>query len=396
MKTTVRFIESLLSLYMAIALTISVSGCARSEPNQFPDSENVYHVYPGESIQSALNAAAKNNSANRVLVHAGIYQPTEPSQALIFFNSAHDGITLEADGKVILTAANPKLADRSKASYPAVVNHVVYFGDGISRKTIFRGFHITGANNFVTRSDKPVCIEQLPSDSPLKKRIFFYSDGGAIKIFGRSYPTIEGTEIYNNYASPCAGGVSVENQGFNQQAPLLKNCIFRNNRSQVTGSAVDVLPGGNAVIENCLFVNNIANTGEDYIGQRSGNEYNKKHGSGALTVFRRSKAKIIRCTFTGNWNGIDDKGTANIYRDCIFWQNISSGGISEGNRYEIDIVDGTGVSGCWIEGKIIDLRNAINPETNVLHAPNPRFDQNYAPLADEYSDVGYRPTREAP
>ena len=286
-----------------------------------------------------------------------------------------------------------KIAGRSAASYPAVVNHVVYFGDGISRKTVFRGFNITGANNFVTRSDKPVCIEQLPKNSPLQKKIFYYSDGGAIKIFGRSYPTIDGIEIYNNYASPCAGGVSVENQGFNDQSPLLKNCIFRNNRSQVTGSAVDVLPGGNAVIENCLFVNNIANTGKDYIGQRSGSEYNKTHGSGALTVFRRSRAKVIRCTFTGNWNGVDDKGTANIYRDCIFWQNISPGGISEGKRYEIDILDGTGVRGCWIAGEIIDLRNSINPETNVLHAPNPQLDKSYTPLAKEYSAVGYRPVK---
>ena len=31
-----------------------------------------------------------------------------------------------------------------------MVNHVIYFGDGISRKTVLRGFEITGANNFVT------------------------------------------------------------------------------------------------------------------------------------------------------------------------------------------------------------------------------------------------------
>ena len=389
-----RFTESSRALYLVTALATFIAGCTHSELQKFPDREGAYHVYPGDQIQKALNAAAENKKAKRVVVHAGIYRPTMPSQALVYFNAAHEGITLEADGQVILTASNPKLADRSAASYPAAVNHVVYFGDGLSRKTVFRGFNITGANNFVTRSDKPVCIEKLPSNSPLKKKIFFYSDGGAVKIFGRSYPTIEGVEIYNNYASPCAGGVSVENQGFNDQSPLLKNCVFRNNRSQVTGSAVDVLPGGNAVIENCLFVNNIANTGKDYIGQRSGSEYNKKNGSGALTVFSRSRAKVIRCTFTGNWNGVDDKGTANIYRDCIFWQNISPGGISEGKRYEIDILDGTGVRGCWIAGEIIDLRNTINPETNVLHAPNPQFDKSYTPLAKEYSEVGYRPVKQ--
>ncbi len=392
MKNLVRFIRIPLSLCVAIALIISTTGCTNNKSKQFPDSEGIYHVYPGESIQRALNAAAESKNAKHVIVHSGIYSSNDHAQALIYFNSVHDGITLEADGQVTLTSANPKIADRSAESFPAVVNHVVYFGDGVSRKTVLRGFNITGANNFVTRADEPVCIETLPSASPLKKKIFFYSDGGAIKIFGRSYPTIDSVNIYNNYASPCAGGVSIENQGFNEQAPLLKNCIFRNNRSQVTGSAVDVLPGGNAVIENCLFVNNIANTGEDYIGQRSGNEYNKKHGSGALTVFRRSKAKVIRCTFTGNWNGVDDKGVANTYRDCIFWKNISAGGISKGSRYEIDIVDGTGVRNCWIKGNIIDRRNTINLEINVLDAPDPRFDKNYTPLAEEYSEVGYRPT----
>ena len=379
--------------HFSVLLWLLIIGCQQSNVGNFPDANGVYHVFPGDDIQKALDAAAQSETAKRVLVHDGTYRPLAPAQALIFFNAIHDGIILEAEGNVILTATNPDIADRSAASYPATVNHVVYFGDGISRNTIFRGFRITGANNFVTRSDKPFCIERLPSGSPLNKKIFFYSDGGAIKIFGRSYPTIENAEIYNNYASPCAGGVSVENQGFNQDAPVLRNCIFRNNRCQVTGSAVDILPGGNAVLENCLFVNNISNTGEDYIGQRTGNEYNKKHGSGALTVFRRSRVEVTRCTFTGNWNGVDDKGTENIYRDCIFWQNIASGGISEGDRYEIDIVNGRGVSGCWIEGRIIDLRQTIDPKINVLHAPDPKFDKYYVPLAKEYSEVGYRPVK---
>ncbi len=183
----------------------------------------------------------------------------------------------------------------------------------------------------------------------------------------------------------------MEHQGFNQEAPLMKNCIFRNNSCQVTGSAVDVLPGGNLILENCLFVNNISNTGEDFVGQIMRSEY-KEHGSGALTVFHDSKVKVIRCTFTGNWNGVDDKGIANVYRDCIFWQNTSPGGISKGDRYEFDILDGSKVSDCWIEGKIIDLRKTINPEVNMLHAPDPKFDENYVPQASEYSEAGYRPS----
>ena len=370
-----------------------LSGCGTNQAvmSISPDEHGVYHVYPGENIQTAIDAAAEDPNHKHVKVHAGIYRPSVPAQAMIYLNARHDGILLEAEGDVILTAANPAISDRSAATYPAIVNHVVYFGDGISRNTVFRGFKITGANHYVTRSEEPVCIERLPHNSPLKKRTFFYQDGGGVKIFGRSYPTIENLLVYDNYASPCAGGISIEHQGFNQDAPLLRNCIFRHNISQVTGSAVDVLPGSSATIENCLFVNNIANTGVDYIGQRSGHEYNKAHGSGALTVFRGSRATVTRCTFTGNWNGVDDKGRGNIYRDSIFWKNTAPGGISEGQRYEIDITDGRGVSGCWIHGEENDLRKTIDPKQNVLNAPDPQFDDRYRPQAKEYNNVGYHP-----
>jgi hypothetical protein len=157
-------------------------------------------------------------------VHAGTYRPAAKAQALIWFNARHDGITLEAVGDVTLTAANPQIADPRAPSYPAVVNHVIYFGDGVSRKTVLRGFTITGANNFTTGSGEKSPIE---SDE-IRKSAFFYTDGGGIKIYARSYPTIEHVEIVDNYSSPC-GGVSVEHLGQIQEAVLFRHCIFRRN-----------------------------------------------------------------------------------------------------------------------------------------------------------------------
>ena len=118
-----------------------------------------YHVQPGGQIQDALEAAASDPLHKTVYVHAGTYRPAARGQALIWLNARHDGITLEAVGDVVLTAANPDIADRLAPSYPAVVNHVVYFGDGVSRKTVFRGFKITGANNFTTGSGAKSPIE---------------------------------------------------------------------------------------------------------------------------------------------------------------------------------------------------------------------------------------------
>ena len=345
------------------------------------------HVQPGGNIQDALEAAAKDPGNKRVIVHAGTYRPKARGQALIWFNARHDGITLEAEGDVTLNAANPDVADKKAPSHPAIVNHVVYFGDGISRKTVMRGFRITGANNFTTGSGDRSPIE---SDD-VRKTPFFFADGGGIKIYARSYPTIEQVEVVENYTSPCGGGVSVEHLDQVQDAVLFRDCIFRNNRTQITGSAVDVLHGSRAVLENCLFTGNVANLGVDYVGMLSGGEYHSEHGSGALTVFARSRVSVTRCTFTGNWNGVDDGGSGSTYVNCIFWKNNLPGGISPGKRYEIDIVDGGGVKRCFINGDVNDLRDTVDRAANTFDAPDPRFDARHVPSAPAYAKAGYRP-----
>src|SRR5690348_10666774 len=116
-------------------------------------SNSVYHVFPGDNIQEAIQLAAENKTAKTVRVHAGEYRPDSKRQAMIWFNKSHDGIRLEAEGRVMLTAANPQIAAASDPGYPAIVNHVVYFGNGITSNTVLKGFCITGANNFVTRED---------------------------------------------------------------------------------------------------------------------------------------------------------------------------------------------------------------------------------------------------
>ena len=351
--------------------------------------DKAYHVYPGSRIQDALERAAKDPTHKTVLVHAGTYRPAARGQALIWFNARHDGITLEGVGDVTLTAANPSVADPRAPSHPAVVNHVVYFGDGISRKTTLRRFKITGAKNFTTGSG-----EQSPIESAdVKKTAFFYTDGGGIKIFSRSYPTIDGVEIHDNYASPCAGGVSVEHLGRMQDSVLFRNCVFRNNGTQTTGAALDLLHGSAATIENCLFVGNISNMGVDYVGLLAGAEYLPENGSGALTVFERSKATVTRCTFVNNWNGVDDNGNGSTYVDSIFWNNTAKGGISKGPRYELDVTEGSGVRGSFIHGEVNDLRGTIDPAANKFDPPDPRFDAEFVPFAPQYAKVGYRPAK---
>ena len=90
----------------------------------FDDETNRYHVYSGGDIQATLEAAAENSDYKAVTVHAGTYRPDSARQALIWFNQRHDGILLQAEGEVILTAANPDIANEADASSPAAVNSV--------------------------------------------------------------------------------------------------------------------------------------------------------------------------------------------------------------------------------------------------------------------------------
>jgi hypothetical protein len=178
-----------------------------------------------------------------------------------------------------------------------------------------------------------------------------------------------------------------------QDAATFRDCIFRNNRTQTTGAAVDLLHGSAAVIENCLFTGNVANMGVDYVGLLTGGEYHPENGSGAMTVFEGSRATVSRTTFTGNWNGVDDGGTGSTYVDTIFWKNNLAGGISPGSRYELDITDGAGVRGSFIHGDLNDLRGTINGAVNTLDPPDPRFDAQFVPQAPQYAAVGYRPAK---
>ncbi|HUS36474.1 MAG TPA: right-handed parallel beta-helix repeat-containing protein [Verrucomicrobiae bacterium] len=349
---------------------------------------DAYHVYPGDRIQEALDRAATNKITKTVVVHTGEYRPDTKRQAMIWFNKRHDGVRLLADGKVVLTAANPQLAQSSDAGYPAVVNHVVYFGDGISTNTVISGFRITGANGFQTRDR----TRQMEPDVTILKNWFFYSDGGAIKIFGRSYPQIKNIEVFENFASPCAGGISVQHMGYTEQTVLIENCAFLRNSAQATGCAIDLLAGSAARIVNCLFAGNVSNTGDDPVAQKSGEK--PFVNSGVITIFQQSIAEVRNCTFTKNRNGIDDLGGASVYLNNIFYNNTLEGPANKGQtRYDLDLREGVReVAGNFFSGALLDPQKHVSADNNVLKVKSPEFDKRNVPQNPEFKTAGYRPT----
>jgi len=344
-----------------------------------------FHVHPGDSIQEAIDAAAAHSSNKVVRVHAGEYRPDRTRQALIWFNRKHDGVQVLALGPVTLSAANASLTSSTNRGHPAAVNHVVYFGDGVSSKTLLDGFRITGANGFLTREQTAL----FEPNRTIPRNYFFYSDGGGIKIFGRSYPTLRRLEIVDNFTRPCGAGISVQHQGYSQDSVLIEDCVFRNNRAQGTGSAVDLLAGSAARLRNCLFVGNVSNTGEDEVAKNSGER--PFVNNGVLTVFWKSRIDLERCTFTGNRNGVDDMGSESRYADCIFADNSLDLGLKGYGRYDLAVNAGAQVvTGCLFTGTIHDAKKVVSTDQNVLSAPSPRFDAQFVPQAPEYKHAGYR------
>ncbi len=368
----------------------------------------VIEVHAGENIQTALDEAARKTPKAIVRVHPGEYRPSKPGQALIYFNAQHDGIELEGLGNVVLSASNPDIADPKARSYPSVVNHVVYFGDGVSNNTVLRNLKITGGNGYtegppglldiktvdeLNRSARFRAYESpIEANGKMEKTHEFYCDGSGILVYGHSYPTIQNVEISGNYGRVCGGGVSIQHRTDTIIEPVrFHNCVFRNNRAAVSGAAIDVFSHGSWVeLDNCLFVKN---ENEEKLDLDPGAKaIFPEHGFGVLSVFPNCRATVRNCTFANNRSAVDDRGVNSEYVRCIFWNNSRAGNLKK-PHYELNVNESTYVDGCFIHGEINDVRTVLSRANNRFDPINPDFDDAFHPRQSEYSAVGYRPIR---
>ncbi|MCA9061970.1 MAG: right-handed parallel beta-helix repeat-containing protein [Planctomycetaceae bacterium] len=379
--------------FAVLAVMILVgTGCQPAAPPAPPkvqQTEGPFHVYPGDDIQRALDKAAAATGNRTVIVHEGTYGPRLRGFAFLSLTAPHDGVQLIADGDVTLSA-RPML--KSGPGEAAIVNHILYCGDGLTNRTLIQGFRLTGTDGFV-------CQERVPEESygertpSLRKGLFFFLDGGGLKLFGQSAPVFEQVTFVDNLTSLCGGGANVDQQGFNDEPIRFQNCLFLGNDCPGTGAAIDILEGTSVVVDNCLFVRNISNFGMDNLLAKFGLSYNSEHGSGAITVFANAKLKLTRSTFVDNWNGIDDRGTGNVIVGCIFRNNDQWDQSRPKGPYELDITDASGVKGCFIHGPVPDLQQTIDRTENRFDAPDPDFDESWVPRHPDYADVGFRPLK---
>lgn len=341
-------------------------------------------VSPADDLQSALDRAATAKEDRRLVLQPGTYRTVGPAFCLLAITAKHDGVVIEGTEGATLSARSA-----TDPQSPAV-GHIIYCGDGLSAATVVRGLTLTGAKGLATNTGVP-SETYGPRTSSLTKGLFYFMDGGAVKIYGSSSPVFDHVEFVDNETNLCGGAVSVEQQGFREHPATFRNCRFLNNRCPGTGSAVDVLEGSSARIENCLFAKNIANYGMDEIASKYGLTYNQEHGTGALTVFPKSHVSVHQCTFVNNWNGADDRGTESVFEDSIFASNNASDGSRPGHPYELDILHARHVRNCLFFSDHADLRGTIPSGVNTLDAPDPEFDENYIPQNKLYQKTGYRP-----
>ena len=373
--------------FISILIATTVVGCddSANAPESLPTGvDGPVYVEPGQDLQRALDEAATASRDRRLILRSGLYQSAEPAFCLLALTARHDGIIVEGEDGTVLSARSPENPDE------ASVSHVIYCGDGLTSRTIVRHLQITGAKGLATDAGVPREDYGLRAGR-LQKGLFFFMDGGAAKIYGQSSPRFEDVDFVDNETKLCGGAVSVEQQGFSEHPVEFVNCRFVRNRCPGTGAAVDLLEGSSAEITNCLFLQNIANYGMDEIAAKYGLSYNAEHGCGAITVFPDSRVSVSMCTFTRNWNGVDDRGTGSVIQDSIFADNTASDGSRPGAPYEIDIVHGDGVRNCFFFSDRPDLRGTVSAERNTLDAVDPEFDENHVPQNPAYQNIGYRP-----
>lgn len=108
-----------------------------------------------------------------------------------------------------------------------------------------------------------------------------YYDGGAIRCYDNSSPTIKNCIIKNNTAWGRAGGIYCD-----ESSPVIENCTFTGNMATAGyGAAIACFYSSEAYIQNCIMYDNHAQS----VG---------RHGGGVCCW--ESNATVVNCIVVGN------------------------------------------------------------------------------------------------
>jgi hypothetical protein len=181
---------------------------------------------------------------------------------------------------------------------------VVYFDEGLDRRTVLRGFTIRGGAADPQSVLPPGHRPELRPDIALAND--FYADGAGIMVYG-SAPVIENNRITENRAAGCGGGISVFSlQGGSLLSPrrwkkvlapgpgpLIVGNVISANEARLTGGGIDVYYWARAEALNNVIEKNSAG--------RAG---------GAIAVLGRAAAELHGNTIVANRAPVYGSGLA--------------------------------------------------------------------------------------
>ena len=188
--------------------------------------------------------------------------------------------------------------------------------------------------------------------------------GGGI-MMNNSNAVIENCLFLNNDASANDNGMGGAIYGFNTSSEtLIAECVFKNNNSYGEGGAIKLTGDIGANILNCSFIDNTV-----------------LYGGGAICLYGCYDTHILRCLFTGNVTSYSSGGAVFIegysarivFVNCTIYDNHATGG--DGGAVEIAFSDASFTNsiiynnpGAYSDNIFLDLGYA---EINYCDTPLP-------------------------
>ena len=253
-----------------------------------------------------LQVALSSTKTGEIWVATGTHLPTHTQDRGISFE-LHPSVPLFGG---FAATGNPTWEDRDWEKYPTILSgdigekgnindnssHVVYLNERSTFNTTVDGFTISGGNAGYAGGGADIGSAFNPRSVFTFKNCLFRDnrseyEGGAIDC-GWINLIVEDCKFENNYADYEGGAISY----FSGHEPTrlaqlhILNCMFTNNSADYEGGAIDA--SGLSRIVGCLFLENTAN-----------------YEAGAISHSRGDSLLVTNCTFAFN---IAERGAAAI------------------------------------------------------------------------------------
>ncbi len=363
------------------------------------------HVYPGASIQAALNAAG---TGDEVLVHPGTYNERIDFHGKAVTLRSSDGPSVttidgQQGGTVVTcgTAAGPgTVLDGLRITGGQGENGGgmgVFGASPTVRNCVFASNHAQYGGAVFVQVGQPQfigCIFSLNTTDGSGAGVYFYGEmgltagtlrdcrfenntakgrGGAVRNWVSS-PTIVRCVFYANHAR--VEGAGIANGG--ASSPTVTDCVFYANRTDTMfsgyncyGGAMSNTETSSPVLVNCVFQVNSAVS-----------LYPNLARGGGLSNAGSAHPSLVNCTFSGNhadmgW-ALSNSGSAQVaVSNSILWDGgveiVNEGSATATVRYS-DVQSGwAGTGNVHADPRLNELR--LQSDSPCINTGDP----NYAP-----------------